>query len=989
MFIFLLFLAVVVLGIMVLDMRARLNLLEKRMDAGAPVRERTPWQATLPQPSARPSEGARRQAPPIVDETAAEVVLPVLVETEETAAEPVPVVAAQAEAVVPEPALATSITPDPEPPVASLAASAEPQRGLGIRFEDLFGRQLPIWAGGITLAVAGVLLVKYSIDAGLLSPAIRVILGLLFGIGLIGGAEAALHAEERVADPRIRQALSGAGIASLYAAILAASNLYHLIGPVTAFVGLAAVTAIAMGLSIRFGAPSALLGLVGGLAAPALVGEGPPNVPLLSAYLALAIGGLTALSRQQRWMWLGVSALIGGAGWGGMLILTGALDFATSLSLGLLVLLLGLALPFIAFTGVRAALFRSVAAITAAAQIALLVAKGGFAPLHWGLYLLLAAALGWLAWREERFRPLPPVGLAVGLLLTALWPQPPVGQFAAVILLLAAIHAGPALVRLWRQESGMIEAGQIAAVALAGHGIAWGHYPDAAKGLLAVLAVGAAGLPAAGAALGWRQSERQGDARFVTLIVAAALLLCDAAYLALPLWLLPVAIAALAAGLVLLACAADDRRVEYGALAFLAGSVVALLATDPMLHEAARLVGEASATSIPQALLRWGAVAVAAGVAAWRITLRNRSGVEVVAAILAYGAAAQVVLCWSLPVIASLGILAMVEGGRRLTGRTLLAGGATLGGISLLWALGPLADWLQPALASIAGEPMLATDLPSLTDAIMRLAIPAGLALVALWRAGAIEHVRLRRIAYAMAGAIGLIAAHILYKQIFHLHDHAEVVRLGLAERTVWEALLLGFAFALWRWRGLDRVALIGGGAALAHGLWYSLILFNPLVSLVAVGAWPVVNLLLPAFAVLFGALWLIERTVPAGRVATVRVAHVLRMILIVLFAYMTLRQIFSGSLLVGTPIGSVENIGQSVGAIGLAIGFLLWGIREGRHDWRIGSLVLMLAAVAKVFLLDAAGLEGLLRIVSFLALGFSLIGIGWLYSRFLRRDVA
>jgi uncharacterized membrane protein len=73
--------------------------------------------------------------------------------------------------------------------------------------------------------------------------------------------------------------------------------------------------------------------------------------------------------------------------------------------------------------------------------------------------------------------------------------------------------------------------------------------------------------------------------------------------------------------------------------------------------------------------------------------------------------------------------------------------------------------------------------------------------------------------------------------------------------------------------------------------------------------------------------------------------------------------------------------------SIALAIGYLVWGIRSGQRAWRIGSLLLMLVAVAKVFLLDASGLEGLLRIVSFLALGFSLIGIGWLYSRYLKPD--
>jgi uncharacterized membrane protein len=72
---------------------------------------------------------------------------------------------------------------------------------------------------------------------------------------------------------------------------------------------------------------------------------------------------------------------------------------------------------------------------------------------------------------------------------------------------------------------------------------------------------------------------------------------------------------------------------------------------------------------------------------------------------------------------------------------------------------------------------------------------------------------------------------------------------------------------------------------------------------------------------------------------------------------------------------------------IALGIGFLVWGIRKGLRDWRIASLTLMLAAAGKVFLFDASGLEGLLRIGSFLALGFSLIGIGWLYSRYLKPD--
>ena len=48
----------------------------------------------------------------------------------------------------------------------------------------------------------------------------------------------------------------------------------------------------------------------------------------------------------------------------------------------------------------------------------------------------------------------------------------------------------------------------------------------------------------------------------------------------------------------------------------------------------------------------------------------------------------------------------------------------------------------------------------------------------------------------------------------------------------------------------------------------------------------------------------------------------------------------------------------------------------------RVAGLSLLTAVTFKVFLVDAAALTGLLRILSFLGLGIALIGIGWAYGR-------
>ena len=51
----------------------------------------------------------------------------------------------------------------------------------------------------------------------------------------------------------------------------------------------------------------------------------------------------------------------------------------------------------------------------------------------------------------------------------------------------------------------------------------------------------------------------------------------------------------------------------------------------------------------------------------------------------------------------------------------------------------------------------------------------------------------------------------------------------------------------------------------------------------------------------------------------------------------------------------------------------------------RLASSVFVLAAVAKVFVLDMAGLDGVWRALSFIGLGVALIGVGMLYQKLLR----
>lgn len=881
------------------------------------------------------------------------------------AVEPVAAMPEPAEPEAPMPEAEPLAWRPPVPPEPVTVDAPAPARRFG--FEDVFGRYLPIWAGGITLIVAGVLIVKYSIDAGLLSPTVRVLAGLLFGTMLLGAAEAALRNAVRVPDRRIPQSLAGAGIATLYAALLIAANLYHLIDPMTAFVGLALVTVLAGGLSLRFGAPSAILGLVGGLAAPALVGAAQPNIPLLASYLALTVGGLCALGRSQRWWWLGGLAILGGFGWGLALIFTGVESLATTLSLGTLTLLLAIAFPLLLTGGRRV---RVVAAFAGCAQMAAIVATGGFGGLQWALFGLIAAAIVWLSWRKAAPSELPLASLTVGVLLVLAWPTPDPMLLALVVAGGALIHGLPAQWRLWRPEGKVGAAAQIALVAT---GIALlpllRLVHDNAADFTPLALLGAA-IAGASAALGWTHAARRDDDRFAILSLTAIALALLAAGLAFQLWTVApmAALAALAA--LALGRKAEDRRVEAGGGVFAVVSLLFLLGTWGAV-ELMRASGEAVPGDALKGLVRWIVpAAVALCFARWSsdATARRIGAADAVA--LGYVALAQVVPAPLLALIPA----AMLVGLAWLRGATREAPLTVAGLIALGWAALPLSGWLVAGGWALGGQPFPVTAVPSIADILIRVVAPTA-ALGLLVHRGDLPARMVRPLAIAVA-ALGVVGLHMLWKHAFAIDGQADFIARGMAERTLWEMLLLALAIGAWR-LDLRRVAVGLGGASLLHFAWFTGLVHNPLWAVQSVGLW-----LVPAYATAWTLVGLSARVVETPIVARIRDGA--RMVLILAFAATALRQLFHGSMPALGAVTEAEDIAYSLAAILLALGFLYWGIAREAKDWRIASLVLMLGAVGKVFLFDAAGLGGLLRIGSFIALGVSLIGVGWLYSRFL-----
>ena len=206
-----------------------------------------------------------------------------------------------------------------EPDTAASASASRGQvpRAFVFRADRIasLGRWLrDNWAlavAGLSMALAGVFMVQYGVEQGLLTPVWRVTGALILGACLIAMGEVIRrrHGDETQGPTQsLPSVLSGAGLVSLFAGVLAAHALYALIPAGTALLGLVAVAAVAIVLGWFYGPVLAAGGIIGATAAPFLLGGSSEAPWLFYYYFALiALAGL-AVDTVKRWAW--VSALV-------------------------------------------------------------------------------------------------------------------------------------------------------------------------------------------------------------------------------------------------------------------------------------------------------------------------------------------------------------------------------------------------------------------------------------------------------------------------------------------------------------------------------------------------------------------------------------------------------------------------------------------------------------------------------------------------------
>jgi uncharacterized membrane protein len=249
---------------------------------------------------------------------------------------------------------------------------------------------------------------------------------------------------------------------------------------------------------------------------------------------------------------------------------------------------------------------------------------------------------------------------------------------------------------------------------------------------------------------------------------------------------------------------------------------------------------------------------------------------------------------------------------------------------------------------------------------------------------------RLRRAVQAGAVLLAFVMVTLEVRILFRPGD-MDAPDAAFLERSVYVAVWGAFALAaLWIARlRYDPVALwawrLSGGLALAALMLVQVFAANPIAQHTDVGSLPILNGLLlayalPALMVFAARRWTdIERSSGLNLLIEASVS-------ILAFVYLSLevRHLFDpGFERSGLGAEGLELYTYSIVWLLFGVALLALGFWRDVPALRHAGMALVCLVVAKVFLIDMAGLKGLLRVFSFLGLGAALLGLGYAYRRF------
>ena len=218
---------------------------------------------------------------------------------------------------------------------------------------------------------------------------------------------------------------------------------------------------------------------------------------------------------------------------------------------------------------------------------------------------------------------------------------------------------------------------------------------------------------------------------------------------------------------------------------------------------------------------------------------------------------------------------------------------------------------------------------------------------------------------------------------------------MGLLELSAHALAWLGAAYGLaYRQQLYSSLVSKWGARALllasCAALFIGLTVRNPVLTGDSVEGGQVINALWLAYLAPVPLLTLMARKLAGLGLQRLRNGlGVFALLLLICFITLLVKRQFQGPVLYAEFLSQPESYATSLAWLVSGIGIFFAGLKLDRQNIRYGGLAILVLTVLKVFALDLFALGGLWRIASIIGLGACLIGVGWLYTRFIAKPIA
>jgi uncharacterized membrane protein len=198
-----------------------------------------------------------------------------------------------------------------EPPVPTTPVE-KPERPPG-EWEQILGGNWLARIGVFALLIGIAFFLKYAFDKNWISPVIRVLMGGVFGLLLLGGGHL-----WRKKYPVMTRVLTGGGVGVMFLSVFAAFSVYSLIPFLPAIILVLVICAISVFFALRYDSMAlAILGVIGAFLAPLLVGISGSHAvnhgTAIPIYLIIVDIGVLYVSTFRNWRWFTVLSFLSSA----------------------------------------------------------------------------------------------------------------------------------------------------------------------------------------------------------------------------------------------------------------------------------------------------------------------------------------------------------------------------------------------------------------------------------------------------------------------------------------------------------------------------------------------------------------------------------------------------------------------------------------------------------------------------------------------------